>query len=177
MSVFYPTITLRRVTEITPELLGRLGVRALILDADNTLTTHNNPLPDKDVLAWLGIMKQRGVRLMIASNNSDGRIRPFAETLGLDYEARACKPLTFGLSAAAKRMGCTRREVAVVGDQIFTDIMGGNLYGCPTILVEPMRSESGPFFRLKRRVEVGILQRYRRQKKKRKDCRNGNEKQ
>jgi HAD superfamily phosphatase (TIGR01668 family) len=158
--LFYPTILLHRVTEITPQFLRRLGVKALILDADNTLTTHNNPEPDADVLLWLREMKGQGIRLIIASNNSDGRIRPFAEKLGLDFVARACKPLPVGISASAKRLGLTRREVAVAGDQIFTDILGGNLFGCATILVEPMLNESGPFFRFKRKLERSILRRY-----------------
>lgn len=161
MSLLYPTIMLRRVTGITPEMLRKLGVKALILDADNTLTTHNNPVPDSDVLLWLDTMRENGIKLVIVSNNNDRRIRPFAQQMNLDYTANALKPLTRGFTATARRLGLMPREIAVVGDQIFTDILGGNLFGAPTILVEPMEPETGPLFRFKRKLEVGILRRYR----------------
>lgn len=135
---------------------------ALILDADNTLTTHNNPVPDKDVISWLEQMKQSGVQLVIVSNNSGRRIQPFARQLGLPYTARALKPLTWGFRRTVQELGLPARQVAVVGDQIFTDILGGNLFGSPTILVEPMEPETGPLFRLKRKVEKKILRAYRR---------------
>lgn len=161
MSVFYPTVTRRRVTDISPGLLRKLGVTALFLDADNTLTTHNNPRPADAVLGWLDTMRAEGIALVIVSNNSEERIRPFAKRLGLEYTARACKPLTLGFSRTARELGLRPRQIAVVGDQIFTDIVGGNLFGAPSILVKPMEPEDGPFFRLKRRLEKRVLRRYR----------------
>lgn len=165
MSFFYPTIALHRVSEITPGLLKKRGIKALLLDADNTLTTHNNPLPDQDVQLWLGRMREAGIKMVIVSNNHHKRLKPFAATLELGYTARALKPLTYGFRATAKRLGLAPKEIAVVGDQIFTDILGGNLFGSTTILVEPMEPETGPLFRLKRKLEVGILRRYRNTKK------------
>lgn len=166
MSLLHPTLALGRVTEITKELLDSLGVSALILDADNTLTTHNNPQPAESVMDWLHIMKESAVSLVIVSNNNDRRIRPFARQLELDYTAMACKPLTIGFTRTAKKLGLPPGRIAVVGDQIFTDILGGNLFGAVTILVEPMLKETGAFFRFKRRLEAGILRRWRRADKK-----------
>lgn len=165
MSLLYPTIVLRRVSEITPGLLRRHGVQALILDADNTLTTHNNPEPAKDVLRWLDAMRRAGIKLVIVSNNSDQRVRPFASQLGLDYTARALKPLTVGFRRTAARLGLPPWRIAVVGDQIFTDILGGNLFGAVSILVKPIQSEDGPFFRFKRRQELRVLRSYRQRRK------------
>jgi HAD superfamily phosphatase (TIGR01668 family) len=160
LSIFYPTAAVRRVTDITVELLKGIGVRALALDVDNTLTTHNNPIPDVKVMAWLAKMREAEISMIILSNNSKDRVLPFARQLRLDFVARGAKPLPFGYARTAKELGIPKGELAVVGDQIFTDVLGGNLYGAKSILVEPMYPEEGPLFRLKRRWEVGVLRRY-----------------
>jgi HAD superfamily phosphatase (TIGR01668 family) len=151
----------KRVSDITPEVLNGLGVRALLLDVDNTLTTHNNPVPDSDALKWLAEMKKAGILVCLASNNRVRRVRPFAEGLGAGYVANACKPLPVGFFRAARRLDLPAKSFAVVGDQIFTDILGGNLFGARTILLEPIEFETGPFFKLKRMLEKGILKKYR----------------
>lgn len=160
MSIFYPGVMLRRVSDISPEQLDALGISALILDVDNTLTTHNNPIPDADVLKWLDIMRGHGIKLMIASNNSSTRIKPFAGKLGMDYVAWAAKPLPVGFLRVSRRMGLKPENFGVVGDQIFTDTLGGNLFGAKTFLVEPMQPETGFFFRLKRKIEIPIKKAY-----------------
>jgi HAD superfamily phosphatase (TIGR01668 family) len=159
MPLFHPTIRYHRVTAVTHSFLQAHGIRALALDVDNTLTTHNNPIPDAEVLAWLDGMKASGVALILLSNNSAKRVRPFAQMLGLGFASRACKPLTFGLARMARRLKLRPKQIALVGDQIFTDVMAGNLFGTMTILVTPMEPEPGPFFRLKRRIEKRILKR------------------
>jgi HAD superfamily phosphatase (TIGR01668 family) len=151
----------KRVTSITPEDLQKLGVRALLLDVDNTLTTHNNPVPDSDALKWLAAMKKAGIIICLASNNRERRVRPFAKSLGADYVANACKPLPVGFIRAARWLKLPAKEFAVVGDQIFTDILGGNLFGSKTIMLEPIEFETGPFLKLKRKLEKGILRKYR----------------
>lgn len=164
--MLYPTILLHRASHITPHMLKKMGVHALVLDADNTLTTHNNPEPAGEMIVWLDKMRAAGIQLVIVSNNNSRRIQPFAARLGIGYTAMACKPLTIGFSRTARRLGLHAKEIAVVGDQIFTDILGGNLFGAVTILVEPMEPESGLLFCLKRKLEVKILQRYRSRKEK-----------
>jgi HAD superfamily phosphatase (TIGR01668 family) len=165
MSLFYPTLMLERVSDIMPEYLKRLGVKALLLDVDNTLTTHNNPVPDKDALLWLESMRTAGITVCLASNNRRKRVSLFAESISADYVSRALKPLPVGFFRATAKLKLSPREFAVVGDQIFTDILGGNLFGAKTILVMPLLPEKGPFFRLKRRLEAGIIKRYRRRLK------------
>ncbi len=161
MSLLYPTIMLERVSDITPELLRKLGVKALLLDVDNTLAPHNHPEPAPGVLKWLKLMKEAGIRVCLASNNGGRRVGAFAAALREDCVARSLKPLPLGFFRAAKRLGLPARRFAVVGDQIFTDVLGGNIFGAKTILLKPIEPESGPFFRLKRRIEVVILSNYR----------------
>ena len=138
MPLFTPTIVFERITCITPEFLGARGLRALILDVDNTLTAHGSQELPPDVAAWLDTMRAAGVKLTIASNNMPGRVAPFAKRVGLEYQAFCCKPSPFGLRRARRAMGVSRREVALVGDQIFTDVFGGNRMGALTCYVQTL---------------------------------------
>ena len=92
MPLFTPTIVFERITCITPEFLGARGLRALILDVDNTLTAHGSQELPPDVATWLDTMRAAGVKLTIASNNMPGRVAPFAKRVGLEYQAFCCKP-------------------------------------------------------------------------------------
>lgn len=103
------------------------------------------------------------MKLTILSNNSRERVEPFARKLGLDFVARACKPLPFGMTRAQRLFGLPKKQIAVIGDQIFTDIVGGNWKGMYTILVEPFTLEQGVFFRLKRKLERYPIRRYQKQ--------------
>ena len=160
MRLFAPTALFRRVTDITPEYLHGHGIRALILDVDNTLTAHGSQELPPDVDAWLQQMRKEGIRLMIASNNMPKRVAPFAKRVGLDYRAFCCKPSPLGLYRAHRAMGVPRSAVALVGDQIFTDSLGANLYGISMLLVQPMHEDTKPTIRLKRMLEKPILARY-----------------
>ena len=87
MSRLQPDYYIPHITGVTLEFLRRHGIRGLILDVDNTLTTHDDPTPHPDIAAWLDGMRQAGVGMMIVSNNTEERVRPFAEILGLPYVA------------------------------------------------------------------------------------------
>ena len=162
MSLLYPTLYLPSITRLQPKQLECWGVRGLILDVDNTLTTHDNPQPHPEVLLWLEQMRSAGISMMILSNNHPPRVEPFAKLLELPFTADAAKPLPKGFRRAAARLGLPREQIAVVGDQIFTDILGGNFFGTKTVLVEPIQLEATWFFRVKRRLERSILRNYNR---------------
>lgn len=164
MPIFYPTIDVRGVCDITLELLGRLGVRALILDVDNTLTTHDNPVPSQGVREWLAEMGQAGIPMMIVSNNHYERVKPFADLLGLPFVEDGRKPLpSWDETGGPVHGGFSRRNRCGRGPG-FTDILGGNLFGAKTILVQPIELEDKPFFKCKRFLEKGVLRRYQRRK-------------
>lgn len=160
MPLFAPTAFFRRITDIAPEYLRAHGIRALILDVDNTLTEHGSQVLPPEVDAWLGQMRAEGIRLVIASNNMPKRVAPFAKRVGLDYQAFCCKPSPLGLRRARRAMGVPRSAVALVGDQIFTDSLGANLYGIPMLLVQPMQQDTHLTIRLKRMLEKPILALY-----------------
>ncbi len=162
------TAAFRRVTEITPDILKKMGIRGLILDLDNTLTTHDNPVPGEGVLDWLDVMKKNNIRLMIVSNNHAPRVKPFADMLGLEFVSEGKKPLTKGFKEAVEKMGIPKKYIAAVGDQIFTDVLGAGLFGVKMLYVDPIEHEKTTFFKVKRKCEKPFLPRkyYNEQEKK-----------
>ncbi len=170
MPLFFPTLYRRRITDVTAEDLRRLGVDCLLLDVDNTLTTHDAPDLTDGVKAWLTQRQAEGFGLIIVSNNRAERVAPFAEKVGLPYYAHARKPLPFGFRAAAKQMGCDRKRCVVIGDQIFTDMLGANLAGMPSVLLEPIQLEvEQKFIVFKRKIERPMLNSRRQRERKERD--------
>ena len=164
MRIAYPTVSLQNILAVTPELLREIGVTALILDVDNTLSLHGSQSPAEGTVEWSWNMRQNGIKMMILSNNTRDRVRPFAAQYGLDFFSRGCKPLPFGYRSAARKMHVERKSVAVVGDQIFTDVLGANLCGMKSILLEPIQKEGSFSFRLRRKMERGIRNRLQQDK-------------
>ena len=91
--LFKADFAFRRVNDITPEFLFKNNIKGLLLDLDNTLTTHDNPVPGKGVEEWLKEMKSFGIKLIIVYNNHQERVKPFADMLGLNFISYGKKPL------------------------------------------------------------------------------------
>lgn len=157
MAIFKPDYYLKSITDITPDFLKGNNIKALILDVDNTLTTHNCQTPADGVPQWLEFMKKSGIALIIVSNNSYERVLPFAEKLKLDFISDGKKPLPVGNNKAIKSLGLDKSQVAVVGDQVFTDILGGKFGRIKTIMTRPIELEDDPFFKFKRNIERIVL--------------------
>ncbi len=150
---FNPHIKLDRVTEITVELLKKYEISALILDVDNTLSTHHGQVLTDGLEDWLIYMRENGIKLTVLSNSKRKRVEPFAKKINLDFLSLGLKPLPFGYLRAVKALGEKRKNCAIVGDQIFTDIIGGNTVGIKTVLLTPIKPEDGWSFKLRRRLE------------------------
>ncbi len=158
--MFQSTIAVRSVCDITPELLRTMGVKGLLLDIDNTLTTHDNPVPAAGVREWVNKMKMAGIRLRLISNNHEPRVMPFAKLLGIPCVCESLKPLGRGFRMAMKQMNLPKEQLCVVGDQIYTDIWGANLFRVKSIYVKPMQRENWKgheFLCIKRVLEVPFL--------------------
>ena len=160
MNKLYPNAVARRVWQITPQLLNSWGVKGLILDIDNTLTADRSQELPEEVAGWLETMRRAGVKLTIVSNGAEKRVRPFAEKLGLAYLYRSAKPLPFALGVARRRMQVKRREMAMVGDQLYADRMAAALYGIPGLMVIPRGPDLGAQVVLKRKWEKKHWQEY-----------------
>lgn len=136
---FSPTLRAASVTEVTPLFLAARGVTALILDLDNTLVPWHGLEVAPHIEAWIRSMHEAGVQLCIVSNtHRPGRLKELAAILGVQYVPSGGKPRRRGFYAAMQAMGSTADQTAVIGDQVMTDIWGGNRCGLLTILVEPL---------------------------------------
>lgn len=152
-----PEIVCDKIYDIDPAQLERMGIRALALDIDNTLTLHDSQEVTPRVRAFLEQMQEQGMGLFLVSNNSRERVQPYAEGLGLAFVCKAAKPLGFGLRRACRRFGLGKKQLLLVGDQLFTDILAAKLFGCPCALVTPFQTESQRLLRFKRVLERPLL--------------------
>lgn len=159
--LFKPHSYFKRITEITPKILKKNGIKALILDVDNTLAVKKGQIILEGVMPWIDNMKKIGIKLIILSNAKPDRMINFSKKIGLEFVALGMKPLPFGYFRAAKRMGVSVKDCAIVGDQLFTDILGGNLAFCKTVLVSPVEMEKSFGFKIKRGLERPLLKRYK----------------
>lgn len=160
MKAFIPDYIFNKTTNITPEFLRQLGIKSLLLDVDNTLATHGNPAPAKGIEDWILLLRENGIKLIIVSNNIKKRVEPFAKELGLDFASFSCKPSPFGIRKALKKLGASKKTTAMVGDQIFTDILGAHIFGIKAIMVLAILEEDGAFFKLKRNFEKKYIDKY-----------------
>lgn len=155
---FAPHLRLQSVQQLTPELLRRLGINALLLDVDCTLTRYRHEEVSTEVAAWLAEMRGAGIGLCLVSNGRGHRIRRLAERLGVPCVAMALKPFPFGCRRAVRKMGFAPHQTAMVGDQLFADVAAGRLAGLRTIMVAPLHPEDEPWYtRLKRPLERWVL--------------------
>lgn len=145
------------IFEIDLDKLQRMGKRAIILDLDNTLVRWNDPTPTPKLLAWLDAVRAHGLSPCIVSNNSGPRVSEFAARAGVPFVSSATKPSTKGFRQAMRQMGVEPHETVVVGDQLFTDILGGNRAGAYTILVVPIDRREFIGTRLVRLIERRVL--------------------
>ena len=131
-----PKVLAEELTDITLELLHSLGIRLLMLDFDNTIVPYTTDVPTEKMAAWLEEMNASPVKIAIVSNSKNERLIRFCKTYSLDYIMRAHKPSAKGLRECMARFGVRPEEAAIVGDQIFTDTLAGNLAGVMPILVD-----------------------------------------
>ncbi|MBR5452094.1 MAG: YqeG family HAD IIIA-type phosphatase [Clostridia bacterium] len=157
MKFLLPEFMFVSVTDITAKFLKENNIDTLLLDADNTLSTHHSQTAAKGVPEWLEEMRKNGVKLMMVSNSKQKRVEPFANMLGLEFEYLSLKPLTKGVARAIKRLGADKKRTALVGDQIFTDVIATKLCGIHSIFVKYMKAEDKLSFKIRRNLEKKIL--------------------
>ncbi len=157
---FMPDLYLDDIYGITPTFLKEKGIRAVLLDIDNTLVTYDDPKPTPSVLAWLEELKNNGIKAAFISNNHKARVELFNEELQLFATWDSGKPSGRCYRAAMKHLGTDDTNTAVIGDQVFTDVWSAKRLGLFAILVKPIKDKTNLFFRSKRALEKPILRRY-----------------
>ena len=157
---FTPTYMFGHYYEITPAFLTSIGVRALLIDIDNTLAPYEQPEPDDHIRAWFRDLRENGIKAALVSNNHRERVEEFNRTLGLLAFWDSGKPKKKTLLLAMKQLGVTKEETAMLGDQLLTDSYAGRHIGLPTLIVPPIKDKTNLFFRFKRWCERPFIRKY-----------------
>lgn len=165
MNILYPEQYAASVRETDYGALWNQGVRFLLFDVDNTLATYNTALPDAAIKALFHQLKEKGFQTMLLSNGKEHRVERFAAALEAPYIYRAMKPLPGGIRRAMKKEGYQKEQTALIGDQIFTDVLGANWAGIHAVLTRPISVVDDEWItRIKRGLEKRVIAGYLKKK-------------
>ncbi|MBP1992904.1 YqeG family HAD IIIA-type phosphatase [Paenibacillus eucommiae] len=149
-----PKLSVSTIYDIDAQQLWNSGIRGIITDLDNTLVGAKDPHATPELIEWLKHLEQLGFKVVIVSNNHRVRVSTFAEPLRIPFIFRAKKPTNVSFHRALQLLGTGVKQTAVVGDQMLTDVLGGNRMGLFTILVQPISVlDEGFFTKVNRRIE------------------------
>ena len=157
IQILQPRLFVQTIYDIDLKRLVDRGMKGLILDLDNTLVGWNQPDASSELLTWLEQVRTHSLQTCIVSNNMSDRVERFSRSIGVMAIAKAAKPRRRAFQHAMWKMGTHHRDTAVVGDQIFTDILGGNRLQLYTILVKPLAEREFWGTQLVRRVERVVV--------------------
>ena len=130
------------LSDITPAFLQAHHIRWLLMDFDNTIVPYIENEPTKAICDWIDTMKNSGIHLCIVSNTKRRRAPDFGERYGIFCITHAKKPFSKGIRAAQRQYGFYKNEAALVGDQIYTDVLGANCAGIQSILVTAINNHN-----------------------------------
>ena len=147
------------LTDVAVDGLWARGWRGIVLDLDNTCSAYHKPELAKGVAAWVATALERGFRIVMVSNNFSERVAAAGVELGVPTVPNALKPLPFGFLRALRLLGTRRRETVVIGDQVFTDVLGAKMLGLHTVLTEPLVAHDFPLTRVLRFMERLVYKR------------------
>ncbi len=157
----YPKVIFNSVSEITVDFLKENKINALILDVDNTLINIERIIPEK-TKSWVKTMKNNNIKLYILSNtNNKQKVEDVSQALEIPYRNLAKKPSKKGFMKVKETLQEKSENIGVVGDQIFTDVIGGNKCNMFTILVEPIQKKEYWYTRWKRPLENIVKNRFK----------------
>jgi uncharacterized protein len=158
--LLYPDEFINSIFDITYEYLNSRGLFYLIMDIDNTLSKWGSKKPDINACDWIGNMREKGFKICILSNSSNNRISNYCSNMDVMFVKNGIKPFKASFLKAMRLMGSNNENTCVIGDQLLTDILGGNLCGIFTILVSPIDNNEFVLTRFSRMLQKAILNKY-----------------
>ncbi|MCL6589818.1 MAG: YqeG family HAD IIIA-type phosphatase [Firmicutes bacterium] len=161
LKMLCPKVWAGSVLELDIIQLKRAGIRGVIFDLDNTLVEWKLDILKPEVIALVERLKENGFQLCILSNALEHRVKAVAGALDLPYICRAVKPRKSAFQKALGLLGTPPRETAVVGDQLFTDILGGNRLELYTIWTPPLSSTEFIYTQMVRKLERFVIKRFK----------------
>lgn len=165
LSRFLPNEHVKSIFDLQPATLKKRGIKGIITDLDNTLVAWDVKDATPEVVRWFQEMRENDIKVTIISNNNQKRVQVFSEPLETPFVYSARKPLSKAFKTVAKEMELSKEEIVVVGDQLLTDVLGGNFAGFYTVLVVPIVETDGKITRINRTIERRILNYMRRKGK------------
>lgn len=160
MNRFYPDSYFHSVWELSPEFFAARKITHVIFDIDDTLVHHGVERPDTELIAFFESFKRSGITCALISNNIEERAKTFNEPLGLFYTYLSHKPKKAAMKPFLEKFGVPPEKIALVGDQIFTDILLARRTGVYAVLIEPIAKYQTGFFYVKRALEKPVLRSY-----------------
>lgn len=157
---YKPDYIFEKTGNITPQFLKQHNIKCLYIDLDGTLGRHKIFKTADGVMQWLELMQQSGIQLIITSNNFKKRVQPFAKMINLPYVCFSAKPTPWGFLRARFKTKVRFKNTLVVGDQLFTDILGAHIVGMKAAMVLPIFHEKGLGFDIKRNFEQKYIDLY-----------------
>ncbi len=133
-----PKYMTEKLTDLTPELLQAKGINFLMLDFDNTIVPYTTNDPTDEMEQWLQMMLASPVQICVVSNSKKDRVVKFCDARGIPCITHSNKPFQKGIRECRDRFHLDMKKTAMVGDQIYTDVLGGNCAGATSILVKPI---------------------------------------
>jgi len=159
MKLLQPNLWVDNLNEIPLQHLQTIGIKGLMIDIDNTLIAWDKNEPAAEVRHWVSEAREMGFQVVLVSNNHSLRVNEMQAYFMVHGFSKAKKPTLGTLKKAIRLLGFQRQQVAMIGDQIFTDVLGGNRLGVYTILVTPIKSKEFWWTTLVRPVEARVLHR------------------
>jgi len=157
LKILTPDFFYNSIYDVKLDELKQLNIEGLIIDIDNTLVGWDTSLPTLAVKEWLNSLSTQDFKVCLVSNNNKKRVMHFSKELNLPFIYQAKKPMKRNFLAAMKILGTTKDTTAVIGDQIFTDVLGGNRLELITVLVKPIKSKEFWWTNLVRKIERRVI--------------------
>ena len=158
---FKPTIYKESIYDIDYNRLNKKNIKCLLFDLDNTLALIDDKKPSKKLIEFINELKKDFIVEIITNNASKKRVESYTKELGISATMMALKPFTCGLKKARKKYDLKKSEMAIIGDQLVTDIYAGNKYHITTILVDPLAKKDLKATFINRFIEKKILKKYK----------------
>jgi len=159
MGIFKPKMYKKTIFDIPYDTLKESGIRCLVFDLDNTLGLISHKTCPDDTKKLIRKLKKDFI-IVISSNNTKSRLKPYMDELGIDGVAWSMKPSIRGLFVIKKKYHLKKKEMCIIGDQIVTDILAGNRFRIKTILVDPLGEKDLKITGLNRKIEKRIIKHY-----------------
>ena len=159
--LLYPNFYCKNIKDVKIERLEENNIKGIILDVDNTLIDLDHNLLE-GAEEWCNNLKEKNIKFCILSNsNKKEKVKKVSKILDIPYIYFGTKPLKRGFKKAKETLGLEFENLAIIGDQIFTDIIGGNRCKMYTILVEPISTREMFITSIKRGLENKIIKLYK----------------